>query len=241
MKILADLHLHTVASGHAYSTVDEYLNLAKKLGLQYVAFTDHGPAMPGGAHYYHFCNLKALPRRWKGLTIIKGIEANIINDQGELDLPQKDLESLELVLIAFHPRCGYKNNNPKKNTKALKRAMENPAVKVIAHPANIYYPVDIREIVGYAKETGVLIEINNATFAGWARQGSAANCLAFAKEVKRQNWYVCLGSDSHYSDTLGQFKESLSAILEAQIPSDHVINTSSELIKEWILEGKRKL
>ena len=239
MKILADLHLHTVASGHAFSTIEEYLTAAKKIGLKYLAFTDHGPKMPGGAHWYHFCNLKALPSKLNGIRVISGIEANIINPQGELDLPQKDLESLNMVLIAFHPRCGYEKGDVKQNTKVLKKAMENKAVTAIAHPGNIYFPVDIKEIVGYAKETGVLIEINNATLAGWARQGSRGNCLEFAKEVKRQNWYVCLGSDSHYINTVGQFKEALELVGEAQIPTDHVINTAGELIDEWILNKKR--
>ena len=53
MKLVADLHLHTIASGHAYSTIEEYVARAKKIGLKAIAITDHGPAMPGGPHQYH--------------------------------------------------------------------------------------------------------------------------------------------------------------------------------------------
>ena len=45
MKRLMDIHTHAVASGHAYSTVDENLRWAAEQGLQLVALTDHAPAM----------------------------------------------------------------------------------------------------------------------------------------------------------------------------------------------------
>ena len=50
MKIKADLHTHTLSSGHAYSTIDEMAKGAQKRGLNLIAITDHGPAMPGASH-----------------------------------------------------------------------------------------------------------------------------------------------------------------------------------------------
>jgi putative hydrolase len=179
--------------------------------------------------------LKALPRKWEGILLLRGIEANIIDDQGKLDVPDDDLADLDLVLAAFHSRCGYENGDVEKNTRVLKKVMENSHVSAVAHPGNIYYPVDIKEIVGFAKETGVLIEINNATLTGWARRGSNARCLEFAHEIKRQNWYVILGSDSHFVDTVGQLGAAQELVEAAGINRDHVVNTSMELIKEWFL------
>ncbi len=48
MKLLLDTHIHTLASGHAYSTLAEYVEMAREKGLELIAQTDHGPAMPGG-------------------------------------------------------------------------------------------------------------------------------------------------------------------------------------------------
>jgi putative hydrolase len=239
VKIIADLHLHTVASGHAFSTIEEYLNAASAQKLKVIAITDHGPAMPGGAHLYHFSNLKMLPCRSRGILMLRGIEANIINDKGDLDLPDGELKSLEIVLAAFHIRCGYQVGDKEKNTRVLKRAMAHPHVNVLAHPGNVHFPVNIKEIVGYARECGVLIEINNATFTGWPRQGSYNNCLEFAREVKRQNWYVCLGSDSHFTDTVGKLSAAVELVKEAGIKPDHVINSSVELVEEWFIKKKR--
>ncbi|MBU0686450.1 MAG: phosphatase [Candidatus Margulisbacteria bacterium] len=241
MKIIADLHLHTIASGHAFSTIKEYVQAAQRAKLKYIAITDHGPAMPGGAHQYHFSNLRMLPNEVDGITLLKGAEANIKDAQGNLDLPDFELSALDIVIASIHPRCGYNGSKEKENTKALKGAMQNQHVKVIGHPGNPRYPVNIKEIVGFAKESGVLIEINNASLISWARKGSEANCLEFAQEVKRQNWFVCIGSDSHFIDTVGNCDAALALIKEAGIPADHVVNASKELVREWFFEGSRKL
>ena len=57
MKFLTDLHIHTVASGHAYSTIEEIARAAGEKGLEIIAITDHTAGMPGGAHDFHFQNL----------------------------------------------------------------------------------------------------------------------------------------------------------------------------------------
>ena len=89
IKLIADLHIHTVASGHAYSTMEEYVAAAKKKKLKIIAFTDHGPAMPGGAPLYHFANQKMIPDTLQGIRILRGAEVNVINFDGELDIPDE--------------------------------------------------------------------------------------------------------------------------------------------------------
>jgi putative hydrolase len=46
MKLEADLHVHTIASGHGYSTIKEIMTAAAEKGLKTVAITDHGLNMP---------------------------------------------------------------------------------------------------------------------------------------------------------------------------------------------------
>ena len=53
MKPIIDLHVHTISSGHAYSTILENVIAAKEAGLKYVGISDHTSKMPGGAHQYH--------------------------------------------------------------------------------------------------------------------------------------------------------------------------------------------
>jgi putative hydrolase len=232
MKIVADLHIHTIASGHAYSTIEEYVSRAKQIGLKAIAITDHGPAMPGGPHNYHFQNMRMIPEVMGEIRIYRGIEANVVNAEGEIDIPPPDFTLLELVMVAMHPRCGYENQGEEKNTDVLLRALEkNPEIKVIAHPGNPKYPVNVERTVSAAKDRGVAIEINNSSFS--SRAGSWDRCLEFAREIKRQDWKVIIGSDSHISTMLGGFDQALKLIREAGLREKNVINTSLTKVDQF--------
>jgi putative hydrolase len=236
MKLIADLHVHTISSGHAYSTLEEYVRQAKKIGLEAIAITDHGPAMPGGPHYYHFSNMRMIPREIDGIKILRGIEANIINDEGEIDLTEQEIKwgELDIVMAAMHPRVGYDDQGEEKNTEVIIKAMRNPYVNVIAHPGNPKYPVKVKETVAVAKENGVLIEVNNSS--GYSRPGSYQKCVEFARETKRVGWKILIGTDSHISGMLGIFDDALKLIAEAGLTEDDVVNTSWEKIEKYILK-----
>ena len=63
MKILMDMHTHTMASGHGYSTLKENIDVAKEKGLKALGLSEHGPAMPGGPHENFLANYKCIPRQ----------------------------------------------------------------------------------------------------------------------------------------------------------------------------------
>lgn len=237
MKLLADFHVHTVSSGHAYSTLEEYVAEAKRIKLPAFAITDHGPAMPGGPHYYHFSNMRMIPREIEGIKVFRGIEANIINDQGGIDMKDEDIRwgELDVVMVAMHPRCGYDSQGEEKNTEVLIKAMKNPYVNVIAHSGNPKYPINIQEIVKAAKENQVLVEINNSS--DFSRPGSRDRCLMIARAVKKIGWKVIVGTDSHISSMLGRFDQSLALIKEAGLSEDDVINTSFNRINKYLKKG----
>ncbi len=238
MKLAADLHVHTISSGHSYSTLEEYVAQARKISLEGFAVTDHGPAMPGGPHYYHFSNMRMIPRVVDGIKILCGIEANIINEQGGIDLSDQEIEwgDLDIVMVAMHPRVGYDNQGEQKNTEVLIKAMQNKKVNIVAHPGNIRYPLLIEETVSAAKENHVLLEINNSSRL--SRPGSYERCLEFAREVKRQGWKVVIGTDSHFSRMLGVFDEALELVREAGLTEDDVVNTSWDKVVQYLASGK---
>ena len=86
MKLVVDTHTHTYASGHAYSTLIENAKLAKEHGLEMFCTTDHAESMPGAPHYWFFSNQRVLPRFIEGVAVIRGVESNILNTKGEVDI-----------------------------------------------------------------------------------------------------------------------------------------------------------
>jgi len=235
IKLIADLHIHTVASGHAYSTVEEYAAAAKKKKLKVIAITDHGPAMPGGADPYHFSNQRMIPDILNGVRILRGGEINIIDPEGRLDLSNEYLKTMDFVSIAMHPKCGYEGSGETENTKTLLKAMHNKYVKVLAHPGNPMYPIDFKKVIPIAKERGILIELNNSSLT-ISRKGSFDRCFEIAKFVKSIGWKVTLGSDAHISTMVGDLDTVLKMAMDAGLKPEDIINTSMDLIDKYLVK-----
>jgi len=233
MQIIADLHTHTIASGHAYSTVNELAAAAADKGLQALAITDHGPALPGGPHLYHFGAMRFIPRDIKGVRILLGCEANILNQDGEIDIPGHYLHRLDFVMAGFHEDCGFDNQGMLRNTQALKNAMESRRLHAVSHPGNPLFPVDYEEIALTAVRTGTALEINNSSF-GMSRCGSRPNCENLARLIARHGALVAVGSDAHIAQNVGIFDQALAVIAEAGISEAQVVNSSPERLDAFL-------
>ena len=227
MKIIADMHTHTIASGHAYSTVNELAAAAAEMRLQALAITDHGPSLPGGPHIYHFGAMRFIPREISGVRILTGCEANILEIDGRIDIPDNYLHRLDFVMAGFHECCGFDSQGIVRNTEAMIKTMRNPRVHAISHPGNPAFPVDYEAVASAAADTGTALEINNASF-NLSRCGSRPNCEQLAREIKRFNAPVIVGSDAHIAQNVGQFASSLEVILQAGIDETQVVNSSLE-------------
>ena len=228
MKYPIDLHCHTVASGHAYSTLQELAREAANKNLKVLGISDHGPAMPGGAHLFHFYNLRVTPEEIYGVRILRGIEANILDENGSLDAPTECLEQLDYVIASLHPPC-FNSGTAKENTKAVINAMKNPFVKIIGHPDDSRFPLDYEELVKAAKEHKVLLEINNSSLNVKSfREGALENTRTLLKICKEQNVKVILGSDAHISFHVGEFSNCLKVLEEVNFPEDLIANGSED-------------
>lgn len=221
-----DLHVHTVASGHAFSTVEEIAREASRRQLRLIGLTDHGPALPGGPHLYHFLALRFVPPILHGVRLLRGVEANIVGP-GEIDLAEEVLTQLDLVLAGFHEGCGFDARGETANTEAVLRLMEQPKVKVIVHPGNPNFPLDYEAVVRQAAATATALEINNASFT-LSRGGSEANCQAIVRLCSRFGAPVALGSDAHIAQGVGEFAAALAALQAAGLPAGQVVNRTLE-------------
>lgn len=234
MKYKIDLHVHSNVSSHAYNTLDELINEAIEKELVAIALTNHGPSMPDAPHPYHFANLKVLPKFIKNIRLYKGIEANIISKEGDIDLPEKYKKELEIVLAGFHGQTAYSENESiETNTKTLINVIKKGKVDILAHLGNPAYPFDHEEVVKCASENMVAIEINNSSF-GKSRSGSKENCLNILKLCKKYACFVSLGSDTHYKSDLGNFSDIEAYLEEYQIPEEKILNSSFSVLDNFL-------
>lgn len=177
IKPVFDLHTHTMASGHAYSTLLENLTEAKHKGLLAMGTSDHSPGMIHTTHKAFFENYKILPRTFEGVRLLRGMEANIIDYEGTVDggLVMKDLD---YVIASLHTPC-IKSGSVEDNTRAIIGAMKNPWVKIIGHPDDARYPIDIEKVDRPRSTTG------------WHWNSITAPCVRTAREKMASSSNVC--------------------------------------------------
>ena len=105
MKYVLDAHTHTIASGHAYSTIMENAAYAAEAGLELLGITDHAPAMAGGTQPSYFLNFSTIPREISGVEIYMGAELNIMDYDGNIDLDEFYLQRMDYAIASLHPPC----------------------------------------------------------------------------------------------------------------------------------------
>ena len=66
---LADLHTHTIASGHAYNTIQEMAKAAKEKGISLLGITEHSMTMPGTCSEIYIQNLWNANRYYYGVQL----------------------------------------------------------------------------------------------------------------------------------------------------------------------------
>lgn len=232
IKITVDTHTHTNVSAHAFSTLEENIAYAAETGLEGIAMTNHGPDLGDGAVWFHFKSARHLPKRIKGVRLLTGAEADIMDENGRLDIEDKYLKELELVIASFHTPCFEPNQPEEVVTRAWLNTLENENVDVLGHLGDGRYVCDYEKVVKKAKEKGKIIEINNHSFK--VRAGSHENCREIALLCKKYSVPVVLSTDAHFSAEIGHVPDSSALLEDIDFPEELILNTSLEKLCNYL-------
>ena len=233
----SDFHMHTIASGHAFGTIWEMAKIAKEKGVEVLAITDHGPAAGSTDEAYFRC-LDRNPDRIEGVRILSGVEANIIDKDGHIDLSEKILEKLDIVIAGFHDGIGgYKNQDVKTNTDVFIKVIQNPFVKMLSHPYSSInnLDLDMEMICKAATENNVALEVNASYFFREAKYTPVMiekfkEMIFYAKENKTK---LIINSDAHCAFEVGRFDEVVEKFSEFGLSEADFINNDLKEIEEF--------
>lgn len=240
MNYLLDLHTHTQASGHAYSTITEMAHAAAMTGLDMLGITEHAPKMPGTCHEFYFMNFNVIPRKMEGVKLLFGVELNLLDAGGAVDLPETLLAKMDITIASLHTPC-IKPQGIKENTQAVLNAIKNPYIDIIGHPDDGRYPLDYEAIVKEAKKYRTLLEINNGSLnPGGFRQNTRENDIEMLKICKAYGVPVILSSDAHYADDVGKFPFAKEVIKAVEFPENLIANHKKELLFATLAEKKNR-
>lgn len=240
MEFFGDYHTHSRHSDGRQSIV-QIIKAARERGLQEIAITDHGPLALGiglrdaGVLAALRQDIDALKRIYTDINILLGVEANIRDLQGTLDI--QDLKPLDIIIAGLHPytiptawsdgvqifgqnflRHASRRQRQKAveaNTRATIAALDNnPELDILSHPG-LFYQVDIRAVARACVRNQVLFEIN------CAHGYPPASDIMIAKE---QGVNFIINSDAHFTRTVGQLDYGRAMIERLEIPPERIVN-----------------
>lgn len=232
--IKLDVHTHTIASGHAYSSLQEMARAAADLGLELLGITEHGPSIPGTCQPIYFLNQHVVPRELYGLRLMLGAELNILNTRGDMDLDPALWPRLDLRIAGIHSVC-WEGGSRTENTDGVLAAMHNPYIQIISHPGDGTAELDFDALMRASRDTHTLLEINNHSLAPIRHKTVAApNNLRLLQLARQYDVPVILGSDAHFSTMIAQYDRVEPLLEEAQFPDELILNYSTARFLDYL-------
>lgn len=224
-EIKGDLQMHTKWSDGSNS-IEEMALAAKNLGYSYICITDHaGKLAIANALDEKRINeqrkeIEKVNKKISGIAVLQGVEVNITDD-GTLDMPDKVLKELDIVVASIH--SGFKNPKEKMTGRMI-NAMDNENVDIIAHPTGRLltkregYEIDLERVFEAAKKTGTIMEINS-----YPERMDLKD--AHAKAAVKAGVKLAISTDSHNSDQLKFMKLGIGIARRGWAARDDIINT----------------
>lgn len=250
-----DTHVHSVASVHAYSTIEECALHARSGGLRGFAITDHcSPVMAQREGSVEAIgNQKMLPPIVHGVRVIKGVEIDIVDTKGKLafaDTPSPFdvavsgaewlLSSREFVIASIHVPMDRNEGTMEENTEMYCRVLANPYVDVLGHIGRAKRPFDISRVLQAAKQYCKAIEINDASLRFYG-SSSLPRCREIALLCKTMGVLVAIGSDAHESFRVGDFEHARRLLQEIEFPEPLIVNRTLESFEEYLQKRKSRI
>lgn len=233
MKLIADLHTHTLFSTHAYSSPEEMIRRAGEMGLYAIALTDHGYTMPGSPGAWYFGNMMEIPHQLYGVTVLRGAEANVCDYNGTLDIPEDELKKLDWVVASIHDVCMTKEPpTVEACTRLWLSVAQNPYVRVIGHSGSPAYRYDYETVIPEFGRQGKLVEINAHSFA--VRADFIPNCRQIALTCKKYGVPVVVDSDAHFSAHIAECDQALDMLRAIDFPEELILNANEERLKAYL-------
>jgi putative hydrolase len=244
MILTGDYHTHTIYS-HGKGTIRQNVEAAIKKGLKEIAITDHGPGhLIFKTRRENFFKMREevdeLNKEYDGkINILLGVEANIVDYRGNIDVDQEILDILDILLVGYHYGTRMKKwvdlyrmyamnlfsveRIRQLNSDAIIGAIKKHNIDIITHLGD-RMRVDIEKIAKVAKEYGTMLEINSSPNHGQLN-------LKNLNIAKHTGVKFVINSDAHSPERVGEVSRAMEVVKKAGLSKALIYNVDQE--DEW--------
>jgi putative hydrolase len=234
--LTVDLHVHSLFSSCGLHTFLELINHGRRIGLEAMAITDHGPAVGNGRLTSVFFERFKCP--FDDLVFYKGIELNLLDEKGNIDMVWSFMPFVDLLLLGVHPNLPPRASREHYTGMLMAAIDKNPFIDIITHPNDPDYPLDYVKIANKAKQYGIALELNNSKIL--YNRSTIDDALELVAACKQTGCCMAVNSDTHALLELGR-DESVRPLLErVGFPPSLIVNRDLDAASTFI-EGRRGL
>ncbi len=231
--VKGDLHIHSdfdIETSHdlGLSTMSEIIKKAKELNYEYIALTEHNPSK---SKHNEREVVEILKRKREKvdqinssrvIKVFNSLEIDILPD-GDLPVSEEGLETLDFAVVSIHSSFGL---NREKMTERVLRALDNPKVKIFAHPTarklNEREGIDLNweKVFQTILAKDIWLEIN-------ADPSRLDLPDTLVHEAVKRGVKMTLGTDSHHIDGMDNMRWGVSVARRGWAEKVDIINTLS--------------
>jgi DNA polymerase (family 10) len=230
-----ELHAHTTA-GAGHASLREMVDEAQRRGMSYLGVADQsqGVGVARGLDVEGLARqieeIDRLNAQLKGFTVLKGVEVGVLED-GSLELPDSILQRLDYAIAAV--RSAFDISKEAQTLRIL-RAMDNPCVRILAHPTGRLllqrepYAVDMGRLIGHAKQSHCALELNAQPDRLDMNDG---NCML----ARDEGALVVIDSDAHAVTDFDDLRFGVGQARRGWLEKKHVLNTRTlAQLRAWL-------
>ncbi len=234
LKTVADLHTHTLASTHAYSTIREMAESAREKGMFAIAITDHARTMPGAPGPWYFSSLHEMPALYRGILLLAGMETNVLDLKGTLDIDDNERGRMDWVVASIHDLGlpGLEDPTVERCTALWMHVAHDPVVNVIGHSGSPKFRYDYETVIPEFGRCHKLVEINDHSFA--VRRSSIENCRTIALTCKKYGVPIVVSSDAHNETQVANHGKALEMLCEIGFPEELILNANRGRVLQYV-------
>lgn len=222
--IRGDLHVHTNYSD-GKGTIESMAEAAIECGYEYLVFCDHSQSLKvanGLSPERLKHKIEAVRKaddEYGEIHLLCGSEVDILKD-GTMDYEDALLAELDFVVASIHTSFQV---GEEAMTDRIKRAINNPHVRTIAHPTGRIlnrrepYAVNISKVIEEAAATNTNLELNSYV-------DRLDLSVPYLREALAAGVSLTIDTDAHDESALGMMRFGLSQARRAWVEKKSVIN-----------------
>lgn len=221
-----DFHIHTSYSDGLASPA-KIVESATEKGLEAIAVTDHGPAISVGIKPGSIDQMiedVSIVKEDAKITVLLGIEANVVDPEGNIDLDEKILEKMDIVTGGVHYLDSSRTSPESTARNYLERVMRmmgREKIDILTHPfwyhenlSSYLSREDLEKFAKVASERNVAIELNEKYQVPDERLFSVC---------KEEGALFSFGTDAHKVSEVGEVRWGWELVENGELDEKDII------------------